>query len=33
MKRSITIQVGAEGMALGALRYDQQGARESAAFE
>jgi serine/threonine-protein kinase HipA len=33
MKRSIAIHIGADGMALGALRYDQQGARESAAFE
>jgi serine/threonine-protein kinase HipA len=33
MRRSITVHIGADGMALGTLRYDQQGARESAAFE
>ncbi len=33
MRRSIAIHIGAEATALAALRYDQQGARESAAFE
>lgn len=33
MKRTITLKLGEEGRALGMLRYDQQGNRESAAFE
>ncbi len=33
MRRSISIHLGAEATPLGELRYDQQGARESAAFE
>lgn len=33
MKRTIAIHLGREGRPLGALRYDQQGARESASFE
>jgi len=33
MRRSIAIHIGAEATALAALRYDQQGARESATFE
>jgi serine/threonine-protein kinase HipA len=33
MRRSIAIHIGAEATALAALRYDQQGARESVAFE
>ncbi len=33
MRRVIAIRIGAEGAPLGALRYEQQGARESAAFE
>ncbi len=33
MKRTITIDLGQEGKSLGVLRYDQQGARESASFE
>ena len=33
MKRTIEVHIGEEGTPLGTLRYDQQGARESAAFE
>ena len=33
MRRAIAIRLGAEGRPVGVLRYDQQGARESAAFE
>ncbi len=33
MKRTIDVHLGEEGIPLGTLRYDQQGARESAAFE
>lgn len=33
MKRTIAIDLGEEATPLGILRYDQQGARESAAFE
>jgi serine/threonine-protein kinase HipA len=33
MRRSIAVHLGAEATPLGKLRYDQQGARESAAFE
>jgi serine/threonine-protein kinase HipA len=33
MKRTITIKHGEEGRALGLLRYDSQGNRESAAFD
>jgi serine/threonine-protein kinase HipA len=33
MKRTITLHLGQEGRPLGVLRYDQQGARESASFE
>lgn len=33
MRRVIAVHLGQEGKPLGVLRYDQQGARESAAFE
>ena len=33
MRRTIDVRLGEEGSTLGTLRYDQQGARESAAFE
>jgi serine/threonine-protein kinase HipA len=33
MKRTTSVKLGEEGRALGLLRYDQQGNRESAAFE
>ncbi|MFG1266184.1 MULTISPECIES: type II toxin-antitoxin system HipA family toxin [Xanthobacter] len=33
MRRTIAIRLGAEARPLGVLRYDQQGARESATFE
>jgi serine/threonine-protein kinase HipA len=33
MRRSIAVHLGEEATPLGTLRYDQQGARESAAFE
>lgn len=33
MRRSISVHIGERGRVLGGLRYDQQGARESAAFE
>ena len=33
MKRDITVHFGEEGLPLGLVRYDQQGARESASFE
>ncbi len=33
MRRTIKVRLGAEGRPVGILRYDQQGARESAAFE
>lgn len=33
MRRTIAIHIGGEGRPLGVLRYDQQGARESASFE
>ncbi|MGX5805505.1 HipA N-terminal domain-containing protein [Bradyrhizobium sp. Arg314] len=33
MRRSIAVHLGQEATPLGMLRYDQQGARESAAFE
>jgi hypothetical protein len=33
MRRTIAVHLGAEARPLGVLRYDQQGARESAAFE
>jgi serine/threonine-protein kinase HipA len=33
MKQTIAIHLGEEGRPLGVLRYDQQGARESASFE
>ena len=33
MKRNIALRLGENGRELGLLRYDQQGARESSAFE
>jgi len=33
MRRALTVHLGEEGRPLGILRYDRQGARESAAFE
>ncbi len=33
MSRVISVRLGEEGQSLGVLRYDQQGARESSAFE